>query len=202
MVYDNGLAEKAARWIKGYFHRNNCTTCHFHNFQHTIETVTASKVIAERMLVSGDEFETIIIACWFHDIGFLIENSSEHHEEKSAKTAEIFLKKNGADKDKINSVKACILATKAPPKPNTLLEKIVCDADLSHLGMDNYLEKNALLRQEFEIKQGRRFSDTEWLAINRDFFHKHSYFTSYARGRYSNKKNLNLHALENLLESG
>ncbi|MBK6932664.1 MAG: hypothetical protein IPH12_18110 [Saprospirales bacterium] len=30
-----------------------------------------------------------------------------------------------------------------------LLEQIICDADLSHLGMDIYWDRNSRLRQEF-----------------------------------------------------
>ena len=56
---------------------------------------------------------------------------------------------------KIAIVKAAILATEFPQKPSTLLEEILCDADFSHLGDKDYLEKNQLLRLEWELK-GRK----------------------------------------------
>jgi len=194
----SGLVDKVSRWVAEYFQNVSCATCIFHNYQHTKDTVAAAEEIAEGMRVSPEELETVLLACWFHDLGLF--HSLENHEEKSAEIAEEFLLNQGVGEGKIGVIKACILATKTPQKPASLLEKIVCDADVSHLGMENYREKNTLLRQEFEIRRGKPFADAEWLAINRDFFREHNYSTPYARKRYNAQKDLNLNAMTNMLK--
>jgi len=193
-----GLVDEAARWVREYFHKTTGAACFFHNYQHTWDTVVAGIEIAEGMQIFADGLETVIIACWFHDIEWF--QSSENHEQRSAKTAGNFLMEHGIGKRKISAVKDCILATKVPPKPITLLEKIICDADVSHLGMENYYEKNLLLRQECEVNLGITYSDTEWLTLNRDFFRGHRFFTSYAQKMYSKQKSRNLKTILELLK--
>lgn len=198
MTINDVLLEKTSQWVSEYFQSTPCATCFFHNYNHTKETTAAGKKIAEGMQVSDAEIETILLACWFHDIGLL--HSRENHEKKSASTAEFFLKKHAVSEEKIMTVKGCIMVTKIPQKPASLLEKVVCDADMFHLGMDNYFERNTLLRQEFEVSKKKSYSDVEWWLLNKEFFQEHQYFTPYARQRYNSQKNLNLKALVNLLK--
>jgi len=197
MALDKVLLNQVSRWVSACFQNIPCRRCIFHNYNHTKETVAAGGEIAAGMLVSTDQLETILLACWFHDLGIL--HSPENHEEKSAKAAEDFLNQQPVSKEKIQQVKTCILATKIPQKPVTLLEKIVCDADISHLGKENYFEKNTLLRQEFELQRKKPYSDLEWWILNKDFFHQHQYFTSFARQRYDAQKQLNLSHINKLV---
>jgi len=197
-IPDHELLNKVSQWVTACFQNTHCASCIFHDYYHTKEAVAAGKEIAEGMQVSGDELETVLLACWFHDIGLL--HSPENHEKRSAGEAEKYLRKHGVKEEKIRDVKACILATRIPQNPTTLLEKIVCDADISHMGKDNYCEKNALLRQEFELNREKPYSDAEWWLLNKKFFQEHQYFTPYAQQRYNGQKNLNLIAIKNLLK--
>lgn len=198
-VHDE-LLNKVSQWVLEYFQNNSCTDCIFHDCNHTTETVEAGREIATGMQVSADELETVLLACWFHDLGLFYYR--ENHEVKSTEIAEDFLKKHAVNKEKIREVKKCILATRIPQKPATLLEKIVCDADISHLGKDNYFEKNVLLRQEFELNRGKSYSEVEWWALNKDFFQEHRYLTTYALKQYNVQKMLNLTTIKNLLKRG
>jgi len=186
MNIHNELLNKVSQWVLEYFQNNYCADCIFHDYNHTKETVEAGKEIATAMQVSADELETVLISCWFHDLGLF--HSRENHEIKSAEMAEEFLKKHAVNKEKIKAVKACILATKNPQKPVTLLEKIICDADMSHLEKGNYFKKNALLRQEFELSRRKSYSEVEWWTLNKDFFQEHNYFTTYALKQYNVQK--------------
>ncbi len=192
------IVEEAAAWVRKYFHETGCFSCFFHNYEHTRNTVAAGHEIAAGMQVSSEDLETVLLACWFHDIEW--PHSYKNHEKRSAETAADFLEKHGAGERKISAVKACILATKTPPQPVTLLEKIICDADVSHLGMGNYYERNLLLRQELEVYLGKTYNDAEWLILNRDFFQKHHYFTSYARKLYNGQKTRNLKIFVKMME--
>jgi predicted metal-dependent HD superfamily phosphohydrolase len=194
---DYVLLDKVSQWVAACFQHLHCTRCIFHDYNHTRETVIAGKEIAEGMQVSGDELETILLACWFHDLGLLY--SRENHEEISAGKAEEFLRQQAVGEEKISAVTACIMATKMPQKPTTLLEKIVCDADISHLGQKDYCRKNARLRREFELNRGKPYSDAEWWALNKDFFRQHNYFTPYALQKYNARKMANLTAIHHLV---
>lgn len=198
MSLDKILLNKVSQWVLEYFQNTHCNYCIFHNYNHTKETAEAGREIAEGMQISTDEIETVLLACWFHDLGLL--QSPENHEERSAKIAEDFLRKHAVGEEKIGNVKACILATRITQQPDTLLEKIVCDADISHLGKDNYFKKNTLLRQEFELNRGKPYSEVEWWALNKKFFQEHSYFTTYALKQYNVQKMLNLTTINTLLK--
>jgi predicted metal-dependent HD superfamily phosphohydrolase len=53
----------------------------------------------------------------------------------------------------IEKVKACILATEMPQKPVGLLQEIICDADLFHLGTEDFSDRSKLVRKE--IRKGK-----------------------------------------------
>ncbi|HED31335.1 MAG TPA: HD domain-containing protein [Prosthecochloris aestuarii] len=190
MIDNTPLLEKAASYVFFLFRQNPGESGYFHNYNHTTETVRAARLIAEGMLLTDEQTETVLLACWFHDIGFL--QSPDNHEEASITIAEQFLREHNVDDRKIADVTRCILATKMPHQPQGLLEEIVCDADLSHLGSEEYARKNELLRIEFEEKQNRKFSDIEWIEFNTDFFRTHHYFTPYAAEHFKTGKEKNL----------
>ena len=197
-IPDHELLNTVSLWVAKYFQYAHCACCTFHDYNHTKETVVAGWEIAEGMQVSADELETVLLACWLHDLGLL--HARDNHEVISAEIAKNFLAKHGVSREKIKDVNVCILATKIPQRPATMLEKIVCDADISHLGKDSYFKKNALLRREFELNRRETYSDMEWWLLNKDFFQKHRYFTSYALKRYNPQKILNLKIIDNLLK--
>ena len=66
-------------------------------------------------------------------------------KRQSTKLATTFLQENGADAALIEKVTSCINATKMPQSPGSLIEQILCDADLAHLGTDEFSAKNELL---------------------------------------------------------
>ena len=76
--------------------------------------------------------------------------------------------------------------------PTTLLEEIVNDADLSHLGMESFINRNRLLREEWANFLDRQFTDEEWTALNIQFLNEHHYYTDVARKLYAPKKLQNL----------
>ncbi|WP_237073313.1 HD domain-containing protein [Prosthecochloris sp. GSB1] len=165
----------------------------YHDLAHTRETVEAGRNIAEGLGLSEKEVIVVELACWFHDIGYL--DSRSEHEQKSADIAETFLRERDVDPDTIKSVRGCILATKIPQNPENLLEQVVCDADLSHLGSPEYSRKNKLLRTELEKNSGKTFTRLEWLQLNIDFFRNHEFFTSFARRQFNQGKTENLISL-------
>ena len=66
-----------------------------------------------------------------------------------------FLQERQASPELISQVTGCIAATRIPQTPTNLMEKIICDADLFHLGTEQFREKSRLLRDELEALKKR-----------------------------------------------
>lgn len=161
----------------------------YHNFNHTLQVVEASQEIAVAEKVSDSDLEILLIAAWFHDTGYV--KGYEKHEEESKKIAKEYLLEHGFADDKIQRVMDVIDATVMPQAPKSTLDKIICDADLFHLGMDNYSKKANLMRSEIEQLCGKSFTDLEWMQENNTFLTSHNYFTNYAFEKLNEQKTLN-----------
>ena len=81
-----------------------------------------------------------------------------------------------------------IRATKVPQAPQNLLEEIISDADLSHLGMDTYWDRTGKLRQEFILTREMVMSEQAWIEFELDFMLRHEYHTVVAREMFNKRK--------------
>ena len=99
----------------------------------------------------------------------------------SIELATKFLNEHKVNQQVINKVVGCINATRLPQTPHTLIEQIICDADLFHLGTSDFKEKNKLLREELNDFGNLDLSKKDWRKKNIEFLSKHTYFTSYAK---------------------
>ncbi|MEZ4945084.1 MAG: hypothetical protein R2804_06125 [Cyclobacteriaceae bacterium] len=169
----------------------------FHNWDHTSVVVSASHRIATTSQISEQDSEILMIAAWFHDLGFI--HQYQDHEKESQKIAKSFLMSIHFDDKRLSEVISCIEATRMPQSPKTFLERILCDADMAHLGSPDYLNRLALLRKEWLIKLGKAFTDKQWYTENVNFLEQHKYFTLYAWGRYHAGKIKNISRLKNLI---
>jgi hypothetical protein len=117
---------------------------------------------------------------WFHDTGYS-GGKAMGHENVSIELATKFLNDHKVSQQVINKVIGCINATRLPQSPHTLIEQIICDADLFHLGTSAFKEKNRLLREELNDFGNLALSKKDWRKKNIEFLTKHTYFTSYAK---------------------
>jgi len=127
----------------------------YHNLDHTTQVVTAAAEIGKHSGLSDNDLESVLIAAWLHDTGY--EQSCDHHEEGSILNAVRLLQEWGAPKEKLEQVRGLIKATCMPQTPTTVPEKVLCDADLSHLGDENIIEHGEQLRNEFETLKNLKF---------------------------------------------
>jgi len=151
----------------------------FHNIRHTKSVVNAAKkILKQYKLSNGDKF-ALLAAAWFHDTGFC-DGIIERHETKSKTIAKKFLR-NKVSNETVLKVLGCIQATRMPQKPTTFTEKIICDADLYHLGTDKYKKLSLLLKKEREEYYNKKISDSEWIQKDIEFLISHQYFTGYCQ---------------------
>ena len=87
----------------------------------------------------------------------------------------------------IESVCKLIMKTKMPQTPETLLEKILCDADLNYLGQDDFIIIGNKLLRELNA-MGKNISEKEWNKLQIDFLEAHHYWTSSVISKRENKK--------------
>src|SRR5690606_31734784 len=139
-----------------------------------------AETIANQYNISDDDKFALMLAVWFHDTGYS-EGVPLGHEEKSQSIAEEFLTQHKVEDQIINKVKNCIMATKMPQTPTNDIERIICDADLHHLGGPHFEEKNELLRQEINNLQEEKIKRKEWRRNNIEFLRRHRFFTSYGQ---------------------
>ncbi|UMB54833.1 DUF5706 domain-containing protein [Lutibacter sp. A64] len=161
----------------------------YHNYEHSQEVAKHAFEIGVAENLNEEDLELLLIAAWFHDTGFIY--GFENHEDKSKEIAKKYLEEKGFSQDKIAKVKTLIEATRTPQKPKNLLEEIICDADLYHLGAESFNEKSNLLRSEWEQLCNEYLTDVEFLTRNEDFLKSHKYFTNYAFGTLSDQKTKN-----------
>jgi len=155
-------------------------TVRFHTFQHTQEVVAACEVIADSYQLPEDDRLALLLAAWFHDTGYS-SGRAKDHEAISIQIATDFLNTHAVTEELKNKILNCIKATRMPQNPMTTIERILCDADLFHLGTDDFKEKNRLLREELIEFGGEDISKKEWRKKNIEFLEKHQYFTNYGR---------------------
>ena len=133
----------------------------YHNLTHTQRVVEKAQLLAEQSNLTDIEKKYITIASWLHDTGYT--KSIENHEDESVKIAKTFLKEQQCTEQDIEIICELILATKMPYTPKNKLEKIIRDADCSHIGSKTYLEVSELLKKEWELTCNRHLTESEWL---------------------------------------
>lgn len=162
----------------------------YHNLQHTRDVVSAAKEISSKSDIDGEDIEKILLAAWFHDVGY--KATVEEHEQESVRMMSDKLEEWGVEQQKIKEVAEIIQSTRMPQSPKDELSKILCDADLHHLATPDFQEKSEDLRQELIKTCDRSISKKEWLNMNIQFLSGHSYFTNYSKTLMEPKKKKNL----------
>ncbi len=152
----------------------------FHTLDHTRSVVDNCRTIADAEKIGEDDRFALLLAAWFHDTGYT-SGETEHHEQKSIEIARQFLSAKNVPEETLQKMTGCINATQMPQNPQNELEKIICDADLFHLGADNFKESSKRLRKELGDFNKQDFSKKEWRQNNIDFLKGHTFFTPFGK---------------------
>lgn len=157
----------------------------YHNLDHTLDVMVQSESIAIAEGISKThDLDLLKLATAYHDSGFLY--TYKNHEEKSCE----ILKNDLAgllNETDTEIVCGLIMATKIPQSPKSLLEKIICDADLDYLGRSDFEPISKNLYKEF-IDFGVVKENDDWIGIQIKFLETHRYFTASSFLRRNTKK--------------
>jgi len=190
----NIILAQAQQYVLNFFDSHADEKIVYHDRTHTEQVVEAARMIGQHYQLSERDFFIVNVAAWFHDTGYF-KGGAPGHEERGAEMAVAFLTGTGVDAGTMQSVRGCILATQIPQKPTNLVEDIVCDADLFHLGTDRFAERNKLMRKEMEAAKGKKISKDEWRRSTIRLLETHKYNTDYCRLLLNEKKQENLDKL-------
>ncbi len=189
----NDIIKKAELFVIDIFNSSLPETYVYHNYAHTRYVVKKVKEIAKAEKIGDDEKEAVVLAAWFHDLGYI--DGKKGHEQRSAEMATQFLKGHDYPSEKTAVVLSCIKATDFNTTPETLLHQIIRDADTAHFAEEDYPNYSKMLKTECEIIDKCNLSKSEWNAGNIKVFNNHKYFTPYANATWLAPKIKNLHAL-------
>jgi predicted metal-dependent HD superfamily phosphohydrolase len=184
-------------YVLNYYRAHDTTNLHYHNVEHAEDVVAAATKIANHYQLSDHDFFIVTAAAWFHDLGYMVNITD--HEDEGIKIAGTFFKEHKLGDDDIKLIAGCINATKMPQAPTTLLEEIVCDADLYNLGTDNFFKKDKKLLKEYNLLHHANMSKTEWREKTVKFLEAQKYHTDYARLLLNDTKDRNLQELKDKL---
>lgn len=162
----------------------------YHNLDHTIQVVDKIKILAKEENISPEDTENLLLAGWFHDLGYV--DDADNHEEESRKIASDFLKQHRFPEERIAKIGELILATDKFYKPKNHLEEVIKDADLYHLASDDYFRICENLRQEIKEVHHQKFSKLKWAELNITFFAKHKFYTKFAKENWQPEKEKNV----------
>ena len=184
------IVEKAEEFVSNLFRDKLSPNLIYHNYAHTLDVVNNSRKIGKKSDLSDDELEIVTLAAWFHDVGYTEDYSS--HEDKGKAIAELFLNEQNYPPEKTARVLNCIEATKVPQSPQNLLEQVICDADLIHLGQEDFFEYSDILKNEWETTGIKKTSDSDWYKTSVELLSTHKFFTPYARKKFEPQQAINL----------
>ena len=186
--------QKTRDYILQYFALHIPHQLPYHNKAHTERVVAAVTEIAQHYRLGEHDLFIVTAAAWFHDMGYYT-GSKETHEMNGALMAANFLQEAGIDNATIDQVKKCIMATQMPQRPTGLLEQIVCDGDLYHLGTTEFPAFNKLMRREAEQRLHKDIDKKEWRRGTIALLQSHHFHTDYCQTLLNEQKKENLDAL-------
>lgn len=168
----------------------------YHNVKHTVDVVTEVELIGWAEGCTDEEILLLKTAALFHDAGHTIEY--DNHEYHSTVLAREMLPFFNYDQEQIERICSIIMATKLPPNPKNLLEKIICDSDLDYLGRSDFIPVSNTLFEELKAcnKMG---SINDWNKIQVKFISGHQYFTKTARSLREVNKQLQIERIQSLI---
>lgn len=180
-------------YVETHFRENISDNYVYHDVQHSKYVAEAAAKIADGYELTDKEREILQLAALFHDTGY--DQGAKGHEERSCRYAANFLQQFDYSREDLDLVHQCIMATRWPHEPEGLLQEIICDADLSHLGNEWYWDRCGKVRQELLLTQGKVLSEQEWVDFELQFITNHHYHTEVARELFNKQKEKHIRQL-------
>jgi predicted metal-dependent HD superfamily phosphohydrolase len=190
------LSQAVSEYVRQLYNDLQTPELQYHNLVHTERVVQRTYEIAANYKLDEEELFILSAAAWFHDTGHLFGRAKEH-ETRSVSIMKEFLITHQVPEKTIASIKGCILATKLPQDPKTLLEQIICDADTFHLGTTEFLNTDKALKKEFELRNNTNYKNWDQLTLN--VLEEHKFHTPFCQRLLNDRKKKNIEIVRSKL---
>ena len=175
----------------------------YHDAAHTLHpakgVVATANRIGKSENISEHDRELLIAAAYFHDTGYIREY--EKNEPIAARMAGRILKLIGYKPKEVEMIQNMILATDLARKPKTHIEKILCDADLDHLGREDFFKMDGKLREGRRTRGIDVSDEAKWYKGTLDIIRNHQFYTQSQKKLREKEKQKNIKKLLNKLEN-
>lgn len=151
---------------------------YYHNVKHTVDVVTEVELIGWAEGLDDDGILLLKTAALFHDAGHTI--AYDEHEYHGTELVKEYLPAYGYSEEQIERICEIIMATRLPPQPSDIYQKIICDADLDYLGRSDMIPVSNTLYKELK-EQDKIGTLNDWNKLQLNFISGHSYFTKTAQ---------------------
>ncbi|MCB9197929.1 MAG: HD domain-containing protein [Flavobacteriales bacterium] len=170
---------------------------YYHGAHHTFDVVKSVHSLSVAEKLSNADFFVLLTAAYFHDAGYIYRY--EDNEPVAVKMVRQSLPEFGYSKEQIDVIENIIMATSSQKEPQTLLEKIMCDADHDYFGRHDYQKIAVSLRKELTYYEAE-YSDEIWLKRQINYLeNKHQYYTKTALDTRQPKKEHRISILKDQL---
>ena len=195
--------KKVDQYIRSLFRDELPDGIKYHDADHTLHptkgVVAAANRIAISENISEHDRELLIAAAYFHDTGYIREY--DKNEPIAARMAGRILKLIGYKPKEIEMIQKMILATDLAREPKTHVEKILCDADLDHLGREDFFTMDGKLREGRRIRGLDVSDDEKWYKGTLEILKSHQFYTESQKKLREKEKQKNIRQLLNKLEN-
>jgi predicted metal-dependent HD superfamily phosphohydrolase len=191
--------EAAYQYVAGRLTTELAPDLYYHGPHHTLRDVLpAAERLAALAQLPAEEVLLLRTAALYHDMGFI--ESYQNNEPIAARIAGETLPAFGYSEEQIAVIQALIQVTALPQQPTTLLEQLMCDADLDSLGRDDFNQTSMNLHRELAAR-GTNIPLTDWWHRQIGFLRDHHYFSDAAKSLRDSRKAENLRILESKSEA-
>ena len=184
------LVKEAQVYVTELLNKELSTKLTYHSLRHTEAVVKECRALAPAANLSSDDTEALLLAAWFHDVGYL--DVYDGHEFRSMERATAWLTEHQVLPGRVQLIKDLIRATHRDSICENDLQKLLVDADMSNLARDDFRSSAELLRIEWELMLGKSYSNPDWAELQLNFMLGHKYESEAGKDRYRKpfKKNL------------
>ncbi len=178
----SALVKQAKAYIEDLLPRELPATLTYHTLGHTQHVAKEARALATAADLDPADTEALLVAAWFHDAGYI--DAYDGHEFRSIDRATAWLTAQQAAPGLIAQVAALIETTHRDRPPQSELQKMLADADLSNLAQEEFRATAELLRAEWEVALGKVYSNPDWAELQLTFIRDHKYRSEAGKERY------------------
>ncbi|MGZ8558079.1 MAG: Pycsar system effector family protein [Chitinophagaceae bacterium] len=194
MKISTELLRDTALYVKDYYNNHFTEQYYFHNYNRTMNIVRNCDALAVSMDLGKQELKLAHLAAWFLELGY--SRDYHNYQANSVELAKEYFKTKDLEDGIMERIEECILSTRVPQQPVSLVSQLVCDASMYHLAERDALQNADALRAEYAAIARNEFTDEEWLNENIRMISSHFYFTTVARDLFQKRKDKTLAAYQ------